>query len=252
MPSPLTIITNALLDLGVNGAAQSSPNGEDTDLGLTHYNRMISYLAAMGLGWYEVNEAFTFSASQQSYTIGPSGGSPNFTMTAGGVRPPKFSRAKLVLTSGSPDSEYDLPIYTVQLYEDIVQPAQSAALPEVVYYQPTVPNGTLWPVPYPTTTTNQIRLFWKSQLASVAIAAISTSIDMPPGWEDALTWDLLQRLSSAFRRPLTEYQILMANASWNVLLTTKNADPAYISTDIAGAEQKTAQTFNPNTLRSYQ
>jgi hypothetical protein len=43
----------------------------------------------------------------------------------------------------------------------------------------------------------------------------------------------------------------MEQDSWNVLLTMKNQDPAYIGTDIRGVDQKTAQTFNPNTLRSY-
>lgn len=251
MPSVLTIITNALLNIGVNGADRSAPNGEDTELALSHYNRMIGYLAARELGWYEVNEAFTFSASQQSYTIGPSGGGADFIMTAAGVRPPKFDRAKLVLTAGTPDTEYELPIITTQQYANIAQPAQSALLPQVIYYQPTFPNGTLWPVPYPTDTTNQLRLFWKNQLATVAIGNIAADIDMPSGVEDALTDDLMRRVAGAFRLELMPDQIVMASASWNVLLTMKNADPAYIATDIAGAGQKTAQTFNPNTLRSY-
>lgn len=236
------------------GAGETSPSGEDTELCLAHYNRMVGYLAARGLGWYDVNEAFTFSVSKQSYLIGPGpavAGVPDFVMTAAGVRPPKFDRAKLVLTTGSPDTEYVIPIITTQEYSGIVNPAQSALLPQIIYYQPTFPNGTLWPVPYPTATTNQLRLFWKNQLAPVLIAAISTNIDMPPGVEDPLTWDLMRRIAPSFRRPLTPDQIMLANSSFNVLLTMKNADPAYIETDIQGADQKTAQSFNPNTLRAY-
>src|SRR5688572_16704368 len=149
MPSPLTIITNALRDIRVLSANDSAASGEDTELALSHYNEVVEDLVALGLGWYEVDEAFTFSASQQTYTIGPSGSGANFIMTAGGVRPPKFSRAKLVLVVSTPETEYEIPIITVQQFGSIVQPAQSAAEPQVVYYQPTFPNGTLWPVPYP-------------------------------------------------------------------------------------------------------
>lgn len=254
MPSPLTIISSALRDLNVTGAADSAPSGEDTELALGHYNRIVQRLTAQQLGWYEVNEAFAFGVSQQSYQLAPSGTTPAsgvFVMTATGVRPPKIDRAKLVLSASSPATEYELPIITVGQYWKIVQPAQSALLPQVVYYQPTFPNGTLWPVPYPTQTTNQLRLFWKNQLATVAIGDISANIDMPPGVEDALTWELMRSVAGTFGRTLTEDQRLQAMESWKVLLTMKNADPAYIGTDIRGAAEKTAQNWNPNTLRSY-
>jgi hypothetical protein len=104
MPSPLQIITNALMDLNVTGAGQSSPSGEDTELALSHYNRAVGDLVARGLGWYEVNEVFPFAVSQQSYQLAPVGTTPAsgvFVMTAAGVRPPKIDRAKLVLTSSS-------------------------------------------------------------------------------------------------------------------------------------------------------
>ena len=251
MATPLDIITHALQDIGAIGAADGSPEAEDAALCLSHYNRMIGYLAARQLGWYEVNEAFTFSASQQSYSIGPAGSGADFIMTAAGVRPPKIDRAKLVLTAGSPDTERVIPIYTVQIYEGIVQPARSAAEPLAVYYQPTFPTGTLWPVPYPTTTSNQLRLFWKNQLAEVAVAAISTDIDMPSGVEGALTDELMKRIAPAFRKTIGAERLMMAADSWTVLLTLKNADPAYIQTDLAGTDRNTAQTFNPATLRNY-
>lgn len=254
MPSPLTIITNALRDIRVLSANDSAASGEDTELALSHYNEVVEELVALGLGWYEVNEAFTFGVSQQSYSIAPVGTTPAsgvFVMTATGVRPPRFSRAKLVLVASSPDTEYEIPIVTVGQYENIVQPAQSAAEPQIVYYQPTFPNGTLWPVPYPTTTTNQLRLFWKNQLSSIDIADISTSISMPPGVSKALKYELMRGLAGAFGKSLTADQMVLAQESWKTLLTMKNADPAYIATDIAGASAKTAQNWNPNNLRSY-
>lgn len=251
MPSPNDIITNALRWMNVVGSGHPTPAAEDTELGLSHYNRIVEDLAARQLGWYDANEAFPFAVSKQSYTIGPAASGADFIMTAGGVRPPRFDRAKLVLTSVSPNQEYDLPILTVQTYSAIPNPAQSALQPIRVYYQPTFPLGTLWPVPWPTVTSNMLRLFWKNQLSTVAIADITNSIDMPSGIEGALTWETLRRCAAGgFGKTLTDDQKQLCADSWQVLLTMKNADPALISTDIRGSTWG-RNNFNPNTLRPY-
>jgi hypothetical protein len=250
MATPLQIITDAMEDLNII-AGGATPDGRNTATGLKHYNRMVGQIAALRLGWYEVNEAFTWTTSQQSYTIGKSGSGANFIMTAGGERPPKIDYAKIVLTTGAPDQEYRIPVITVQRYAAIPQPAQSALQPVVIYYQPTFPNGTLWPVPYPTATTNQLRLFWKSQLATVLIATIAADIPMPPGVQDALTWEMERRLAPAFGLTLTQDQKDMAYTAWQTLLTMKNSDPAYIGTNILGANERTRWNWNPNTLNYY-
>ncbi len=250
MPSPSSIITNALEDLGIVAVGQQ-PNAQYMVKGLSHYNRMVGELAARGLGWYEVNELFTIGVSQQSYTIGPAASSPDFVMTASGVRPPSFERAKLVLSASSPVQEFIIPIITVQIYSAIPNPAQSALYPIRIYYQPTVPNGTLWPVPYPTGTNNGIRLFWKNQLAAVELADVETDIDMAPDVEDALTWDVLRRCAPAFGRPITDDQKVLAMSAWQTLLTLKNQDPVLIPTDLAGVDQNEQWNFNPDTLRSF-
>lgn len=233
MPSPQAIIDTALRGIGRLGSGESSVGGGDADLALTHYNMMIGELQFKGLGWFEVNELFPFAVSQQSYSIGPAGSGANFIMTAGGERPPRFSRAKLVLTASNPDQEIEIPIITVQIYSLIPNPGQSAINPTRVYYQPTYPTGTLWPWPYPTTVTNGLRLYWRNQLSQVATTNITVNIDMPGGVEAALTWDLMRRCAAGgFGVTLTEDQRTIAAASWQVLNTMKNADPVLIRTDL--------------------
>lgn len=249
MPSPLEIITNAFRDLNLVGSGQNAPSAEDTAWGLNHYNRMTSMLAARDLGWYEVSELFQLTPSQQSYTIGPAGSGASFVMTAPGLRPPSFYRAKLVQTFASPASEWDIPIIIVQVYSSIPNPAQSSGIPVALYYQPTMPAGTLWLVPYPTITANGLRLFWRNQLGVVAMADINTQIDLPQGIEDALTWELFRRCLRG--KPITEEQKISCHRSMQVLVTMKNADPVLIATDVAGANRRDYLTFNPNTLRGY-
>lgn len=248
MPSPLEIITDAYRDIQSLGAGKTLP-GEDLEFGLRHYNRMVGYLQALQLGWYEENEAFPWAVSQQSYTIGKSGSGADFEMTAGGERPPKFDRAKLAYSGTS--QEVELPVFTVQEYSAVSNPAQSAIDPIRIYYQPTFPNGTLWPVPYPTTTSNSLRLFWKNQLSVIDMADVATDINIAPGVHDALVRELSGRLAPAAGKTLSDDMKIQMQSSWQVLLTMRNADPAYVSTEIRGADAGSRSSFNPNTLRPY-
>src|SRR3990167_2863153 len=206
MPSPQSIITNALREIGSLGAAQSTPNAEDLELGLQYYNMMLGRWATRKrFAWYIRNQAFTFSTSAQSYTFGPSG---TFTPSSPTVdkRPQRIERAKLVLTSSNPDSEYDLPVINAGSYADLSMPAQSATLPDRLYYEPRTPNGVLYPWPYPTDTANQLRLYWWHRLGTVLIAAIATDIDLPDGYELALTMDLAFMLCGPFGKEFTSQQ----------------------------------------------
>jgi hypothetical protein len=74
---------------------------------------------------------------------------------------------------------------------------------------------------------------------------------MPPGVQDALTWEMERRLAPAFGLTLTQDQKDMAYTAWQTLLTMKNSDPAYIGTNILGANERTRWNWNPNTLNYY-
>lgn len=205
MPAPQTIIENAFREIGVLGSGQTL-SGEDLELGRVYYNMMLGRWATRRRYVQHVrNQAFAFSTSQQSYTFGPSG---NFTPSSPTVlvRPTRIERAKLVLVAGNPDTEYELPVINVDAYADINVPAQSASLPNRVYYVPTLPNGTLFPWPFPTDTANQLRLYWWHRLEAVTVAAIATSIDLPDGAELALMMDLANMLCGPFGRELTTQQ----------------------------------------------
>lgn len=232
MTAPVTIFTNACIDLGRMGIGESAPSAPDLALCLVHYNRLVSRWTAQGrMSYYERNQAFTITTSQQSYSFGPSGA--DFTFS-GGVRPPTINRAKLVLTASSPNSEIELPVIYKQSYDGLAIPAQSGTEPYCLYYQPTYPNGTIWPVPYPTTTSNKIRLFWDAQLGVIAMAAIGTDIDMPPALEDALTFTLEERLCIPFKIPVPDELKTQAHGARQVYAQINESDPALIGTDLYG------------------
>src|SRR5947208_11032513 len=102
-PTALSIITSALRKLSVLGAAESAPNAEDTQLGLDELNELIeqSNLRKRN-AFFQRSQAFTFGTSKQSYTIGESANTPDFTVSAG-QRPARLEFAQLVLTNSTPN-----------------------------------------------------------------------------------------------------------------------------------------------------
>jgi len=240
LPSPVQIFNDCLEDLGQQGAGQSAPNAEDTAKCVRHYNRLIDRWRALGrMSYFEFSQVFTFSVSQQAYTIGVAANNPDFVISGAGsgVRPVKINRAKLVLTAASPPSEIELPVIFKQIYESIPIPGQSGTQPFCVYYKPTFPNGTLYPVPYPTVTSNQLKLYFGSQLSTITIADIGTNIDMPPALEDALTYTLMERLCIAFQKPVPDQLRIEAHGARQVYSQLNDADPALIDTDIYGRSE---------------
>ena len=237
MPSPLDIITTAEKDINVIGDGDAAASGGDLDKGLNHYNRIISRWQALGrMSYFEFSQSFAFAASQQSYTLGITGSGADFIITGAGVgvRPPKINRAKLVIVATTPYGEIDLPVIYKQEYESIPAPTLTATQPYELYYKPTYPNGTLFPVPYPTVTTNQLKLYFGSQLATVAVADLSTSIDMPPALEDALTYTLEERLCVAYGKAIPDDLKNLAHGARQVYSQLNDADPAFIGTDLLG------------------
>src|SRR5687767_9447399 len=105
MPLAQTIIDAALIDeLGIYEPGET-PSSNDRNLGLRQLNRMVQQWNLQRRFSYVVNHvAYTLTASQASYSIGPSGG--NFTMA--GVRPLRIERANLIRVADTPDTRIQL------------------------------------------------------------------------------------------------------------------------------------------------
>ena len=109
-------------------------------------------------------------------------------------------------------------VYDWTEYNRISYPATDGAEPDRIYYQETYPNGTIWPWPYPedtaTALANKLEIFTWAYLSSWATA--DTSIDLAPGYKDAITWALAERLTVPFGLNLSnelKNQARMAMAS---------------------------------------
>lgn len=202
-PSTLSIMTAALRTLGIIGAGESAPGGEDTEFALGIYNQVLGQFNLRRRKAYFMRFAsFTFSVARTSYTIGASGNSPapNFSLTAGqGDRPVRIERAQVVLTAEDPDVFINIPVYNWPEYTLLSTPALTGEWPIAIYYEAATPNGIIYPYySAPTGTANQLRLWWWNQIESVAIADVSAALSLPPGLERALTLRLAEALWLSF------------------------------------------------------
>lgn len=194
-----TIIEGALYELNKLGQGQTIAPA-DLAFGLLKLNRLIDqWKAERRFVYYIAHESYPFAASKQSYTIGPSGADFN------AARPVRIEYANLIVTETTPNYSKPLNVIEVSDYSEINVPAQSGAEPFVIYYQATHPNGTIFPWPYPENApgplANRLELYTWAQLSGFALA--STTVELPPGYEEAITLTLAEKLAQAFGKTVS-------------------------------------------------
>lgn len=157
--------------------------------------------------WCDIFSAFTLTASLSPHTIGPSGAT--WTMA---VRPVTLYSCSLNLNTQTPNVYEPIDIIDRQTYEALSVPGISTAIPTAVYYEPDFPLGKLFFYPVPNTA-YAVRLATRTLLAQVAS---TDSIDLPPGYKQALTLTLAEDIASGFGRqvmPKTEQRAREARAA---------------------------------------
>lgn len=209
MATASEMILSALRRINRLGAGQTIASSDET-FALSELNYLIDHWRALKrfVLYYSQSE-YTFTTSKQSYSIGRS--SADFTAD----RPIKIARANLIHSGDDPDSYTPLAVYDMTEYASLSTPVLSDEEPVCIYYQPTVPNGTIWPWPYPANTAealaNKLQLFTWSYLSGYE--TVDTDVDLAPGYKDAITWTLAERLADAFGITLTVTQVKLARQS---------------------------------------
>lgn len=182
MATGTTIIDGALKALQVlrEGGSHSTDQGT---YALSVLNRLIGrFNLQRGMSVFYEGQANHSWTSGSSKTIGASG---DFNVTW----PTRIVFASYVGADGFAE-----PIKHTEdrsIYERVYDKALAGSPPELLYYDKAYPLGTLyvWPVPQAAWT---LRLSTWNQLAS--IATVGTTVNLPPGYEDMLTWNLAEAL----------------------------------------------------------
>lgn len=219
----LDLVTVALEELGVLAAGQV-PTAEEAEDGRVALNRLTDQWAAERLQLYTVTRTvFTITSGVGSYAVGPA-------QVVNVARPVFPSHVAINDTSPTPDVERGLSMLTEDQYAAIPSKAQTSSEPASWYYNPTYPYGLLSLFPVPTSTTLQGVLYAPTAVAS--FAATSTTVALPPGYEEMIVSNLAVRLAPSYGRTVDP---TLFGRSVESVATVKRANAGRLLSDLSFA-----------------
>lgn len=214
MSSPLTArgitqtaidaITSALRTINVTASGEV-PSNEEANDALAVFNQMLDAWNAEELCIFTTRiDDFNLVAGTQAYTLGTGG---TFNM----ARPARIDGMS-VLRQNSP-SVVELPIAvytTMEWQEKLPVKTVSGTFPLLCYDDGAFPlrNLQFWPVP---TDADKVRLYTWQPLS--VLASLTTAFVYPPGYAEAIHYNLAARLALEFRTPLDPVLLAAAQQS---------------------------------------
>lgn len=190
---------------------------------LAALNRMLSSWSTQRLLIYAiVRELFPLVGGTQTYTMGIGA---DFDTS----RPLRLERAGVQIANSGQTTEYPLRIATVEQWAEIVTKDVQSSFPRDVYPEGTYPNETLnfWPVPAAVTT---VALYSRKELSSIPL--LNTDISFPPGYEEALVYNLAIRLAPEYGKAIPDSVAMMGSDSLAVI-KAMNHKPRFLEADNA-------------------
>ena len=129
-------------------------------------------------------------------------GTGSYTVGAGGAvnipRPVYIDAVAFQDTSPTLTTEYKLSFYTDAAREGTVLKTLTSPFPTSWYYDPFFPLGTLVLWPTPTSTTLQGVIYYPQAVARFPL--LTTTVSMPPGYEELLVTNLAIVLAASYSR----------------------------------------------------
>lgn len=211
------LIKSSLRQIGAIDPGENVEAGEAADALATLNQMLESWSLENLLVHATVREEFSFVSGQASYTMGTGG---NFNTT----RPIKIEKANIEFQT-SPSHESELEIINESQWASIANKDLSGT-PSHLYVMGTYPLETLkvWPVP----AGEKIAIYSAKSIAS--FASVSDDVELPPGYFDALKFNLAVRLAPEYGKSPSEVTVALAQSSVKALKKS-NAKPVIMQTD---------------------
>lgn len=189
------LISRALKTVGVLASGETADSDNVADA-LVVLNNMVDSWATSRLTIYTVvRNVLDLSASTQEYTIG-TGGTFNI------VRPVTIQRASIILDkTASATQKIELPIegpITIPQWQGVAIKGTTSTYPTKFFYDESWAAGlakiSVWPIP----NNSNVQLVLYVPTALTQFADLTTSYTFPPGYEEALRYQLALRLAPEF------------------------------------------------------
>lgn len=168
-----------------------------------------------------------------TYTVGPvptTGPSPDF-VTDGSFRPANIQSCYLRQNVGSGPNSFplDFPMRILESRQsyDRISLKSLQSWPASIYYDPTIPNGTLYIWPIPIQTLFSLYIAWQAAIDFAGEQGLATDLEgiLPAETQEAIIYNLAQRLITNYKLPPDQNVSDTAKATLNVLRQTNFAMP---------------------------
>ena len=185
----LDVNTAAMLRINAVSPGEN-PTDAEAQTGLDNLNDMMDSWQIERLMIYSINrQVFTLNSLQNSYTVGP-GGDIDIP------RPVVIDRIGIINLSNA-NQPLELPLRVLTDAEWLLRPVKAitSTLPQEVYDDGGYPLRTLflWAVP---SVPVGIALYLRALLGK--FIDLATDYEFPPGYSDAIKWNLAVRISPEF------------------------------------------------------
>jgi hypothetical protein len=191
----LDLITSAMQEIGALAAGEV-PSNDDQAQVMTKLQRLIDRYNAVRTMIYNVNfTQFTLPTNIHPVTIGPGA---NFDVNQ---RPVEIPSISLILI-GTTGTETEIPLnprdddwWANQRVKNL-----TSTMPTDYYYSTDWPNGAIffWPIP---TQVNDVLIESRGVIGE--ITAYNANFSMPPGYWDAVVYELAESIGPMFERPIS-------------------------------------------------
>ncbi len=243
------LIKDSLMELGVIQGGQAV-SADYAEFCVGRLNQIFdNYNAMREASYVERFDTFTFTPSQQDYTLGPAAGSPDFVIV--NARPSSIDAANVILDNVSPSVRNPIAIRDWQWWASVSVREVTTTFPTDLYYEPGWPNGTLkfWPEP---TAAYGLEIVTTNTFGMVVI---TDTLNMPSGYQNAVMLTLAEDIASPFGvtlLPLTATKAREARArifavnNFSPRLRTQDAGMPSNSRNRASFNYRTGLDMNTN------
>jgi hypothetical protein len=200
-------------------------------------NMLLSWSVDRGIIYGILKQDFPLTTTVNSYTIGATG-------TFAGTRPNSIVAAQILV--GPLGLRSKLRLITTEEWDAIEDQGATSSVPELLYDDYEYNNSTLYFWPTPTFGSGSYDVEIQTWQELETFSTLADDFDMPPGYEEAVTYNLAQVLSMVYGRPMSQEAMGIAQMSLNNLKTV-NAPPTHISgmAEEAVARGQVAQGAGP-------
>lgn len=219
MPTAQAIITDALKEIQVI-SEDETPSATMLSDGLRMLNRLLETLSQRITFAPQMTTLTKVLAGESTLTIGPTG-----ALVA--TRPITIEAAHVL------DGAISYPVQVIDRaqWDALTYKAEPGDMPTCIFYDGTYPNGTLYL--HPVSSGNTLVL--RSVSVVKSFATISTELDMPPGYEDAIMLRLAVRMAPGYGVALSPETALAARVAMKEIKKT-NLDIPLLHTPFESGE----------------